>query len=142
MILSSWRSKWRPRGSVFSRCLSYSSCDTRCFNAFSRGSASCSFLIRAFSLIAPNAYTAELRGILMTSVTLVERSFSCSSLARCLLRAFLAKISCSDSSSSSGRKKSCSSSATSDDCRFTSIGAVSMSSRNFSCTFSLGVSSS
>ena len=84
----------------------------------------------------------ESSGILMTSVTLVERSFSCSSVARCLLSAFRARISCSDSSLSSGRKKSCSSSATSEDCRLTSTGDVSISPRIFNWTFSLGVSSS
>ena len=78
----------------------------------------------------------------MSSVSLVDRSFSCSSWARCLLRAFVAKISFSDSSSPSGRKKRCSSSATSDDCRLTSIGDVRVSSFSFSCTFPFGVSSS
>ena len=140
MILSSWRSRFRPRGSVLRRCLSYSSCEIRCFSALRRGSASCSFLIRAFSLIAPKEKTAELSGILMTSVTFVDSSLSCSSGARRLLSSFRAKISCSDSSSSSGRKKSCSSSATSDDCRLTSIGDVRMSFRSLSCTFSFGVS--
>ena len=78
----------------------------------------------------------------MTSVTFVDSSLSCSSRARRLLSSFRAKISCSDSSSSSGRKKSCSSSATSYDCRLTSIGDVRMSFRSLSCTFSFGVSSS
>ena len=54
MILSSCLNRFRPLGSVLRRCLSYSSCDIRSFNALRRGSASCSFLIRAFSLIAPN----------------------------------------------------------------------------------------
>ena len=84
----------------------------------------------------------ELSGILMTSVTLVDKSFSCSSWARYLLCAFLAKTSCSGCSSSSGRKKSCSSSATSDDCRLTSIGDVRMSSLSFNWIFSFEVSSS
>ena len=40
------------------------------------------------------------------------------------------------------QEKSCSASATSDDCKLTSIGDVKMSSLSFSCTFSFVVSSS
>ena len=54
MILSSWRNRFRPSGSVLRRCLSNFSCEFRCLSALRRGSASCSVLIRPFSLISPN----------------------------------------------------------------------------------------
>ena len=124
-------------GSVV-RCLSYSSWILRSFNAPSRWSASCLLLIRASSSIATNVHTAVLSGIVITSFTLANKS-CCPfwAIARCLLNSFQSKVSCSDSSSSFGRKI-LSASATSVR-RLTSIGDVSLSSRNFSWTFALGV---
>ena len=63
-----------------------------------------------------------------------------SSSAFCLACSFCRRIT-SVSIVSSGRKKSCSSSATSVDCRLTCIGQIVMSSLIFNSTLSLGLSS-
>ena len=86
MILSSCRSNFFQRLSVLCRSLSFSSCSIRSFKALRRGSASCSFLMRAFSLIAPNEYSAELCGVFISSVTLADTSFSFSCKESCSLR--------------------------------------------------------
>ena len=127
--------------SVCRRCLSYSSHISFFLIVLKTGSESCSTLMRASSFIAPKVYDALFIGIgfvsLMASLILVESS----SRAACLACSFCSSISSSVSMVSSGRKKSCSSSATSVDCRLTCMGHTVMSFPIFSSTLSLGLRS-
>ena len=92
-------------GSVCSRCLSYSSQINFLLIALKTKSESCSTLMRAFSLIAPNVYDALFTGIgvvsLMDSFIFVVSS----SRAFCLACSFCRRNSSSVSIVSSGRKK-------------------------------------
>ena len=138
--LFSWTRRRLAFGSVCSRCLSYSSQINFLLIVLKTKSESCSTLMRASSLIAPKVYDALLFGIGVVSMIDTFIFVVSSSRAFCLACSFCRRIS-SVSIVSSGRKKSCSSSATSVDCRFTCIGWVVISFRIFSSTFSLGLRS-
>ena len=92
-------------GSVCSRCLSYSSQINFLLIALKTKSESCSTLMRAFSLIAPNVYDALFTGIgvvsLMDSFIFVVSS----SRAFCLACSFCRRISSSVSIFPLGEKR-------------------------------------
>ena len=83
-------------------------------------------------------YDALLIGIGAVSVKMSLIFLGSASVAFCLACSFYNRISSSVSSVKSGRKKSCSSSATSVDCRLICIGLIVMSSRSFNSIRSLG----
>ena len=122
-------------GSVCSGCLSYSSQINFLLIALKTKSESCSTLMRASSLIAPKVYEALFIGIGVVSLIDSFIFVVSSSRAFCLAGSFCRRISSSVSIVSSGRKNSCSSSATSVDCRFTCIGWIVIAFRIFSSTF-------
>ena len=91
--------------------------------------------------IAPNVYDALFTGTGVVSRMAIFIFVVTSSSAACLTCSLGKRISSSVSIVSSGRKISCSSSATSVDCRFTWIGQIVMSFLIFSSTLSLGLRS-
>ena len=137
--LSSWTSRRFAFRSVCSRCLSYPSYQfSFCFEDQIQvlfNSDACVFFY------CPKLYNALFIGLgavsLMVNLILVVSS----SGAFCLACSFWSMTSSSVSIVSSGRKKSCSSSATSVDCRLTCIGRNVMSSLTLSSTRSLGFKS-
>ena len=86
----------------------------------------------ASSLIAPKVYDDLFIGIGVVSLLDSFIFVVSSSRAFCLACSFCSRISSSNSIVSPGRKKICSSSATSVDCRFTRIGRVVISFLIFS----------
>ena len=139
--LFSWTKRRLAVGSVCRRSLSYSSHISFLLIALKTRFESCSTLIRASPFIAPNVYDALFIGIGVVSL-MADFIFVVSLLrAFCLACSFCKRISSSVSIVSSGRKKSCSSSATSVDCKLTCIGLIVMSSLMFSSTLSLGLRS-
>ena len=139
--LFSWTRRRLAVESVCRRYLSYSSHISFFLIALKTKSESCSTLIRASSFIAPEVYDALFIGIGVVSCMASFIFVVTSSRAVCLACSFCKSISSSVSIVSSGRKKSCSSSATSVDCRFIWIGRIVMSFLIFSSTLSLGLRS-
>ena len=129
--LFSWTKRRLSFGSICSRCLSYSSPISFHLIAWTTRSESCSTPIRASSLIAPKVYDALLIGIGAVSVMMILYFFDSSSRAFCLVCSFCNRISSSAWTGSTGMKKSCSSSATSADCRLTCFSRIVMSFRSF-----------
>ena len=119
-------------GSVCRRCLSYSSQINFLLIALEIKSESCSTMMRASSLIAPKVYDALFIGIGVVSSIDNFIFVASASRAFCLACSFCRRISSSISIVYFGKKKSCSSSATSVDCRFTCIGWIVISFRIFS----------
>ena len=141
MSLFSWTRRRFAVGSVCKRCLSISSHISFLLIALNTRFESCSTLIRASSFMAPKVYDALFIGIGVVSFMASFIFVVSSSRAFCLACSFCERISSSVSIVSSGRKKSCSSSATSVDCKLTCIGRIVKSSRIFSSTHSSGLCS-
>ena len=139
--LFSWTRRRLAVGSVCRRCLSYSSQISFLLIALKTKFESCSTLMRASSLIAPKVYEALFIGIGVVSCMAIFIFAGASSCAFYLACSFRSRISSSVSMVSSGRKNSCSSSATSVDWRLACIGRIVISSRIFSSTRSLGLRS-
>ena len=137
----SWTKKRLAVGSVCRRCLLYSSHIRFLLIGLKTRFESCSTLIRASSFIAPKVYNALFIGIGVVSCMASFIFVVISSRAFCLACSFCKRISSSVSIVSSGRKKNCSSSATSVDCKFTCFGRIVMSSLICSSTISLGLRS-
>ena len=89
---------------------------------------SCLTLIHASLFIAPKVYDALFIGTGAVSLIVILFFVVSPLRAFCLACSFSSKISSSVSIVSSGRKKSCSPSATSVDCRLTFIGLIVKSS--------------
>ena len=115
-------------GSVCRRCLSHSSQISFLLIVLKTRSDSYSTLIRASSFIAPKVYDALFIGIGVVSLMASFIFVVSSSHAFRLACSFCKSISSSVSIVSSGRKKNCSPSATSVDCKFVCIGRIVMSS--------------
>ena len=134
--LFSWTRRRFAVGSGCKRCLSCSSPISFLLNALNTESESCTTPIRASSLISPKVYDALFIGIgvvyLIASFIFVVSS----SRAFCLAFSFCIKTSYSVSIVSSGRKRSCFSSATSVHCRLAGIGRIVMSFLIFSSILS------
>ena len=137
--LLSWTKRRFAVGSVCKRCLSCSSHISFLLMALKTRSESYSTLIRASSLIAPKVYDALFTGSGVVSFTPNFIFVVASSRAFCLACSFCTSISSSVSIVSSGRKKSCSLSATFVDCRLNCIGHIVMSFLILSSTLSLGL---
>ena len=105
------------------------------FIALNTKSASSSTLMRASCFIATNVYDALFFGIGVVSLKDTFIFVVSSSRAFCCACSFCSIVSSSVSIVSSGRKKSCSSSATAVECKLTCIGRIVMSFLTFSSTF-------
>ena len=128
MSLFSWTKRRFAVGSVCKRCWSYSSHISFLLIALKIRFESCSTLLRASSFMAPKVYDALFIGIRIVSFMANFSLVVSWSRAFCLACSFCKRISSSVSVVPTGRKKSCSSSATSVDCKFTCIGRIVLSS--------------
>ena len=138
--LFSWTNRRFAFGSVCYKCLLFSSRVSFRFIALNTKAASCSTHACIF-FIASKVYDATFIGIGVVSVKTSFMFVVSSPRALCLVCCFCSRISISVSKDSPGRKKSCSSSATSVDYKSNCIGRIVISFLIFSSTVSLGLRS-